>query len=165
MNGAGYNVATADQERQQNRTDHTQVRQIWDRKPVAAMKRAYRLRRPDQFRRTRREGRTYTTPLVHMNVRPNRRRQSRFGFVVGKRIGKAVERNRARRRMREAVRLSIPAISPGYDIVFVIRDPAVIDLPFHTLQTTVRDLLQRTGLWQTPEAPATPTDTSTDQER
>jgi ribonuclease P protein component len=122
------------------------ARQSRLRRPVSAMKRAYRLQRPDQFRRVRREGRTYTTPLVHLNVRANRRRQSRCGFVVGKRIGKAVQRNRARRRIREAVRLAFPSIQPGFDLVFVIRDPAVITLPFQTLQEIVHDLVQRAGI-------------------
>lgn len=48
---------------------------------------------------------------------------SRFGFVVSKRLGKAVQRNRIKRRMREATRLCASQIKPGFDLVFIARQP------------------------------------------
>ena len=46
----------------------------------------------------------------------------RAGFTATRRIGGAVERNRAKRRLREAARLLLPAhASPGFDYVFVAR--------------------------------------------
>src|SRR6266511_5493977 len=80
------------------------------------MKRADRLRKPDQFQRARRDGRSWSTPLVALNAVGNKRRGTRCGFVVGKRVGKAVDRNRARRRLREAVRLTFDRIAPGWDL-------------------------------------------------
>ncbi|NTV62532.1 MAG: ribonuclease P protein component [Oscillochloris sp.] len=112
------------------------------------MKRAYRLRRPDQFRRARREGRTFSTPLLLLNVVAGRRKRTRCGFVVGKQIGIAVRRNRAKRRLRETVRLALPQIASGYDIVFVVRSPEIIDLPFVRLQAVVEELLRRAQLWR-----------------
>ncbi|NTW02591.1 MAG: ribonuclease P protein component [Oscillochloris sp.] len=112
------------------------------------MKRAYRLRRPDQFRRARREGRAFSTPLLLLNVVPGRRRRIRCGFVVGKQIGIAVRRNRAKRRVREAVRLTLPHIAPGYDLVFVIRSADVITTPFVAIQEAVEGLLRRAQIWR-----------------
>ena len=45
--------------------------------------------------------------------------QSRFGFVVSKRIGNAVVRNKCKRRMRESAKLL--DVIAGYDIVFIAR--------------------------------------------
>ena len=112
------------------------------------MKRTYRLRRPDQFQRVRREGRSWGGSLLTLNAAANRRRVSRCGFVAGKRVGKAVERNRARRRVREAVRLVYDQIAPGWDLVFVIRSPALATIEWTQLQATVEHLLRRAGVWR-----------------
>lgn len=112
------------------------------------MKRAYRLRRPDQFRRVRREGRTFSAQLLLLNVLAGRRRRTRCGFVVGKQVGIAVRRNRAKRRLREAVRLLLPRIVSGYDLVFVARGPEVADAPFVALQEMIETLLRRAQIWQ-----------------
>jgi ribonuclease P protein component len=117
------------------------------------VKRAYRLRRPNQFQRVRREGRSWSNQLLTLNSAPSRRRQTRCGFVVAKRIGNAVTRNRAKRRVREALRLVFTQIAPGYDLVFVIRSPAVADVPFSTLQDSVALLLRQAGLWREPRQP------------
>ena len=125
------------------------------------MKRAYRLRRPDQFRRARREGRTFTTPLLALNVVAGRRRRTRCGFVAGTQIGTAVRRNRAKRRVREAVRLALPSISPGYDVVFVARSPEVLTAPFAAIQQAVELLLRRAQIWR----PAPPEHADSQQSR
>jgi ribonuclease P protein component len=112
------------------------------------MKRANRLRRPEQFRRVRREGRAFTSPLLTLTVGSGRRRRTRCGFVVGKQIGGAVQRNRARRRIREAVRLTLPEIEPGYDLIFVARSPVVGTIDFRELCALVEQLLQRAQVWR-----------------
>jgi ribonuclease P protein component len=117
------------------------------------MKRAYRLRRPDQFQRVRREGRSWDTALLALNAAPSRRRGTRCGFVVGKRVGKATERNRARRRVREAVRLRYDWIAPGWDLVFIVRSPALTTVEFSRVESLVEQLLRRAGAWREPAAP------------
>ncbi|MEI7770065.1 MAG: ribonuclease P protein component [Chloroflexales bacterium] len=119
------------------------------------MKRAHRLRRPDQFRRARREGRTFSTSLLLLTVVAGRRTRIRCGFVVGKQIGIAVRRNRAKRRIRESVRLALPHIAPGYDLVFVVRSADVVNAPFAAIQETVEGLLRRAQIWRSAPAPGT----------
>jgi ribonuclease P protein component len=126
--------------------------------PVAIVKRAYRLRRPDQFRRVQRQGRTVHHQLLRLTVLPSRRARTRCGFVAGKRIGKAVQRNRARRRVREAVRLVLEHIVPGTDLVFVVRSAEVADIPFADLQAVVVRLLQRAAVWQAEHLTGPPDD-------
>ena len=118
------------------------------------MKRAYRLRRPDQFQRVRRDGRSWGSALLTLNAAASKRRVSRCGFVVGKRVGKAVERNRARRRVREAVRLVYDRIAPGWDLVFIVRSPDAATVEFTQIQAIVEQVLRRAGIWREPIAPS-----------
>jgi len=60
----------------------------------------------------------------------------RVGFTVGKVLGGAVERNRIKRRMREAVRLSPAACAGPVDIVLHPRK-SVLELPFVELLSEV----------------------------
>lgn len=109
------------------------------------MKRIYRLRRNADFWQVRKNGECKADKLAVLCVVPNRLSHSRFGFVVGKKIGKAVRRNKIRRRMREAVRLRIPRIAGGYDVVFIARSP-VADASYGEIENSLEDLLRRSGL-------------------
>ena len=59
-----------------------------------------------------------------MYVRPNRGGPSRFGFSVGKKVGKSVARNRVKRLLREAVRQLLPELRNGVDVVVIARSAA-----------------------------------------
>ena len=65
----------------------------------------------------------------------------RVGFTVGKVLGGAVERNRIKRRMREAVRLSAQACEGPIDVVFNPRK-SVGKLPFAELVSEVNRALR-----------------------
>ena len=89
------------------------------------MQRAQRLRRAAEFRHVREHaGRGLAHPLLVLYRAPNDLGQTRVGITVSGRVGTAVVRNRARRRLREAVRLRLERLAPGSDIVLVAR-PAI----------------------------------------
>lgn len=113
------------------------------------MRRSQRLQRPEQFQRVRRDGKSWSHPLFILNSARNRVGRTRCGFVAGKQLGKAHDRNRARRRVREAVRRQYAQLAPGYDLVFVIRAPA-LTAPFPELMAAIADVARRAGLWIEP---------------
>ncbi len=83
-----------------------------------------RLRKRADYLRTR-GGRNWASPGLVLQARRNDRNETaaaRFGFTATKRLGSAVRRNRARRRLKEAVRLTAPDHArPGYDYVVIAR--------------------------------------------
>lgn len=74
---------------------------------------------------------------------PNDLDHNRFGFVTSKRVGKAVVRNRVRRRLSESVRV-LPVRS-GWDAVFSAKTKAA-GAAFHEINRAVVDLLARANL-------------------
>lgn len=78
---------------------------------------------------------------------------TRSGFAVSKRIGKAVVRNRVKRRMREAVRLHQDLIAPGWDLVWIARRPVAL-AAYADIEQAVARLLSIAGLLQASAQPA-----------
>jgi len=66
----------------------------------------------------------------------------RVGFTVPRSAGKAVERNRIKRRMREAVRLHLWQLAPQFDVVFNARR-AVLEAPFKELEREIERVFRR----------------------
>jgi ribonuclease P protein component len=109
------------------------------------MQRRFRLRRSADFELLYRHGQRWQHPLLLLIVRANGRQVSRFGFSAGRRVGKAAQRNRAKRRLRESVRARMEEIRPGWDCLLIARRP-LIDAPFEEVATAVAGLFQRAGL-------------------
>jgi ribonuclease P protein component len=77
--------------------------------------------------------------FLFRNPDPRRPPEARIGLTVPKALGKAVVRNRIRRRTREAVRLEYAAIGSQWDIVIHPRR-TVIEARFDELRREVRKL-------------------------
>lgn len=73
------------------------------------------------FRRIYRRGASAVGPCLVVYCQKNRQGRSRLGVTVSTKVGKAVVRNRVRRRVRELYRLHKDAMRPGYDIIVVAR--------------------------------------------
>lgn len=109
------------------------------------MKRRYRLADKARFRQVRQQGASQAHPVVVLCYLANEETFSRSGFSVSKRIGNAVARNRARRRMSEVVRSLWDMLAPGWDMVWVAR-PGINEAAFSELQTACARLLRRARL-------------------
>ncbi len=73
------------------------------------------------FRRLYNRGKAVTNPALVMYYSKNRAGICRIGITTSKKTGNAVERNRARRVIKEGFRNTSCNFNSGYDIVFVAR--------------------------------------------
>ena len=104
------------------------------------MQKERRLRKSKDFATVWREGKSWSDRLLVLVARPNGLEVTRFGFSVGKRLGKAVVRNKVKRRLREAARLT--KVQDGWDLVIIARkDASAAD--YHGLNRSMRGLLKR----------------------
>jgi ribonuclease P protein component len=111
-----------------------------------------RLRLNREFQRVYRHGRSWAHPLLALHVlqRPSGKRA---GISVSKKVGKAVQRNGVRRRLREVLRARLPHWKDGFDVILVARAPAAA-AEFGALGGAVEELARRARLAREPEAPS-----------
>jgi len=114
------------------------------------MKRRYRLRRKAEFQSALKSGRRIYSGrgLVALAI-PNDREENRVGVTVSRQFKSSVERNRARRRLRELARLALLVPDSGgsrlgirYDVVLIAR-PAALTLRFADLKAEAEQAAQR----------------------
>ncbi|MFQ5615627.1 MAG: ribonuclease P protein component [Anaerolineales bacterium] len=109
------------------------------------MKRRFRLAKQTDFKRVRRHGKSYAHPLIVLVALPNEGGIPRFGVSAGRSVGGAVQRNRAKRRIREVLRPLVPEIRPGWDLVFLARR-SIGQAAFPELENAIRTVLRRAKL-------------------
>ena len=85
------------------------------------MKHTVSIKQNHVFRRLYSKGKSAVSPCLAVYCRKNGLDHNRLGLTVGTKLGKAVVRNRTRRRIREAYRLHEEELCTGYDIVVVAR--------------------------------------------
>ena len=107
------------------------------------MRNELRLRGRKAFDAVFQQGRLWANGLLVLRVAPNGLEHNRYGFVISKRLGKAVVRNKVRRRLREGLRTLSPR--PGWDIVISARGAAA-QADYSALRRAVASLLARAGI-------------------
>lgn len=105
------------------------------------------------FRRIYQRGKSSAGRSLVVYCRRNGLGYNRLGLTVGAKVGHAVVRNRIRRRVREAYRLSETSYRRGYDIVVVARSRAA-EADYRELAECLRIQSERLGLLRTERPPA-----------
>ena len=85
------------------------------------MKAAVTLKKNHEFRRLYQRGASAVGGGMVLYCRRNRLGHNRLGLTASVKLGGAVVRNRARRRLREVYRLNSPRLRQGWDIILVAR--------------------------------------------
>jgi ribonuclease P protein component len=105
-----------------------------------------RLRRSSDFDRVRSRGKSWSSRVVVLAVLANSLGHNRYGFAVGRKVGDAVDRNRAKRLMREAVRELDPQLRQGYDIVLIARNSFRAEMKLDEIARQINHLVDRANL-------------------
>ena len=89
------------------------------------MKRAVTLKQNYEFRRLYQKGASSAAGCMVLYCRKNKLDHNRLGLTASTKLGHAVVRNRARRRLREVYRLNAGQLRSGWDIILVARSRTV----------------------------------------
>jgi ribonuclease P protein component len=112
----------------------------------ARFQRGHRLSRSWQYQRTYREGRSRRGRYVVAYVHEAPGEPSRLGIVASRKVGGAVVRNRAKRRLREVGRALWPRIPQDGRQVVLIALPSTPTVDFESLMLDVTELMQQLGV-------------------
>jgi ribonuclease P protein component len=113
------------------------------------VQRNFRLTRSEDFKRVRRSGKSYAHPLVVLIVQAHDQPSNpvdhphvKIGVAAGRTVGTAVHRNRAKRLLREAMRLLIPSIPSNLDLILIAR-PGLVTATLDETHRALLNLLER----------------------
>jgi ribonuclease P protein component len=114
--------------------------------PGLSFSKTKRLVRPVEFGRVKSEGIAHRGKTLVLGVLVKHDEESfRVGFVTSKRIGRAVVRNRVRRRLRDVVRTQQGRLREGFWFVVVAR-PAAARASYRALKDEWLRLAERASI-------------------
>jgi|SRR5690554_228044 len=91
------------------------------------------------------QGKSYVNRHFVLYVLPSKKDEKRIAFCAGKKLGKAVQRNRMRRRAKSAFQQLADRVKNGYSLVIIARFPVYND-GFDFLINSLFILLKRAGV-------------------
>jgi len=105
-----------------------------------------RLKRRAEFVQAAKAGRKAARDSLVLQALARPDSETRLGFTATKKIGNAVARNRAKRRLRAAARIALGAAPPaGWNLVLIARD-ATGRCPFPALMADLEGALRKAGV-------------------
>lgn len=110
------------------------------------MKKIISLCKNYEFQRLYRRGKSSVKPTLVMYAARNKEERIRLGITAGKKIGGAVCRNRAKRRIRELFRITQDEFKLGVDICIVARG-RILNAPYEKLVKDFRSAAEELSLF------------------
>lgn len=108
----------------------------------------YRLKRKKDFEKVLRRGKLLAKNFLILKTVKNNLKTIRIGVVVSRKVSKkAVLRNKAKRKIREAIRANIKKIKPGYDLIFFTKK-GIEKKSFSEIKEEVEKLIVRAKLFK-----------------
>lgn len=105
------------------------------------MEKKYFLTKDGDFKKVYRKRKTFGNRNFTLYVKRNGLAHSRMGFSINKKVGKAVVRNKIKRRLKALYQEAYPRLTPGYDYVIVVKNN-VADLDFKTMKSAFYHLFR-----------------------
>lgn len=91
-----------------------------------------------EFKRAYARGKSFANPALATYAIKNRSNTSQIGITASKKVGNAVQRNRARRIIRAAFRELSDEVNTGFDLVFVARTKTV-----NSKSTQIKEIMKK----------------------
>lgn len=104
-----------------------------------------KITRNDEFKKVFLEGKRIESNNLTLFFLRNRYKFNRLGVIVKKEIGKAVTRNKTKRKIREAYRRINEKLFQGYDII-IIANKSIIELDFFEIYNELESLFTKKRL-------------------
>lgn len=103
------------------------------------------LRNKKDFSRIYSKGKSIGDRYVVLFFKKNNQDYSRIAFLASKKVGNSVKRNRARRLMKESIRLLDFKLPCGYDYIFIARN-TINGRSYSDVSRSVKSAIKRSGI-------------------
>ena len=106
-----------------------------------------RLVKRKDFENVQRSGHFFTESNLAIKIAGNNLKETRIGFVVGLKFSKkAVERNLAKRQLREIFQKKLPDIKKGFDMVVMVRKREGEKIMREKLAESAKKILEKSDM-------------------
>lgn len=118
----------------------------FSRKGKSSMKKAYRLKKNEEFQLVFKKGKSFANrQLVLYFLKKEGQDHFRFGLSVSKKVGNAVERNRIKRYIRQSLLELEDQVKDSYDLIIIARKPAK-EMDFGHLKKSLVHVLSKSKI-------------------
>ena len=109
------------------------------------LNRKYRMQKKANYNNVFTHGRSYTSK--HVVIYIFKQHPAKYGIIASKKIGNAVKRNRAKRLLRECVRLNLYRLKKDYQMILIARGN-ILSAMFEEVEKSAINIWKRAGIYE-----------------